>query len=259
MPPLKKSSERKVQPSPVFDDVYIYVNNVNKNNNDSGSYTPALRDLEYERFFEENSHSSSTSKNTLPDPNMLNISQYTELINKIPFKHEEEIDYLNKRYRSRFLYWHSDLRAGYNLCFYGYGSKMELIDEFAAYSNKLVIRIEGFNVNFNFQTTLELLNEIVEPISFKNIEEKIAQIKNYFSSDNRIYDSLLMVIHNLDGPTFRDTRNLNHLAELVSAPNIHLITSVDNINFPILLDHELKNKYNFIWYEITTFRSYTLN
>ncbi|CAG8458409.1 1640_t:CDS:1 [Diversispora eburnea] len=269
-----KKDEEENNPSILIPDVQVEVlvdNSVFKDNSSKKNYLKETKETkkriplkdfgsEYDRFFEENSHSLPTSKNILPDSNMLNVSQYTDIINKIPLKHEDEINLLSEQYKEKFIYWSSDLKNGFNLCFYGFGSKMEIIDEFAKYLNEqIVLRIEGFDPNFNFQTTLELLNdvnEIVKPNSIRNIENQITHIQKYFSNENREHECLFIIIHNLDGPTFRDTQNLNYLAKLVNISNVRLIATVDNINFPMLLDHDRRNKFNFLWHEITTFRSY---
>ncbi|CAG8730516.1 17534_t:CDS:1, partial [Acaulospora morrowiae] len=52
----------------------------------------------YERYFEENANPSSTSGNTLSDPNMLNKVEYFDVMGNIPVKHKREIESLHQRH-----------------------------------------------------------------------------------------------------------------------------------------------------------------
>jgi hypothetical protein len=73
---------------------------------------------------------SSTSNNTLKF-NTMDQSEYLELLQSAPKKHANELEYLKSVYRSCFKQYLFELESGFNLMFYGYGSKRNLLLEFA--------------------------------------------------------------------------------------------------------------------------------
>jgi origin recognition complex subunit 2 len=88
------------------------------------------------------------------------------------------------------------------------------------------------------------------------ISDHVKFICEYFASPEREYESLYIVIHNLDGPNLRNERTQTALSTLANSSNIHLIASVDHINAGLLWDNVKASKFNWIWHDATTFDDY---
>ncbi|CAG8730140.1 13756_t:CDS:1, partial [Acaulospora morrowiae] len=176
--------------------------------------------------------------------------------------HKREIESLHQRHKYQFHRWYISLMTGYNLCFYGYGSKKRLLEEFFEihFKDQPLLVINGFEPNLKFKDALKIvLDGIVKPKlgSRRGTFEKHADlIRRYFLNPNRRTERLYIMIHNLDGPCLRNTQILDTLGLLASTHNIFVVASVDNVNAPLLFDRDRDAKFKFIWNDATTFRPY---
>ena len=68
---------------------------------------------------------------------------------------------------------------------------------------------------------------------------------------------LYLIIHNLDGLALRSDKIQGSLAKLASCNRIRLVASIDHVNAPLLWDADKRSKFNFVWYDATTFLPYT--
>lgn len=69
---------------------------------------------------------------------------------------------------------------------------------------------------------------------------------------------LFLVIHNIDGPGLRSHDAQTALSILAAATNIHLIASVDHVNSATLFDQRQRDRYNWLWHDVTTFAHYVV-
>ncbi|EGW32713.1 uncharacterized protein SPAPADRAFT_60069 [Spathaspora passalidarum NRRL Y-27907] len=96
----------------------------------------------------------------------------------------------------------------------------------------------------------------------QHISETIPFIVNHMNERRKekttsfIMPELILIIHNLDGETFRDDKIQGYLSLLSSIPELWLISSTDNINAPLLWDSFKMKNFNFIWHDLTTYSSY---
>jgi origin recognition complex subunit 2 len=67
---------------------------------------------------------------------------------------------------------------------------------------------------------------------------------------------LYIIIHNIDGVCLRDSEIQYRLSELASIENIHIIASIDHINSALLWDHVQLISFKWIYYDLSTFKSY---
>ena len=70
-------------------------------------------------------------------------------------------------------------------------------------------------------------------------------------------EPVYLVVHNLDGPALRGERAQAALSLLASSPLVRLICSVDHINAPLIWDQGKLTRYNFVWFDTTTYAPYT--
>jgi len=179
---------------------------------------------------------------------------------------------------STFQRYARELVEGFNLLFYGFGSKRVILNKLATecLSKKgHVIVVNGFQPN----------------ISLKDIFSSIERIPGVPSSggstEQRIYDffaeathdplrrHLYLVVHNIDSPAMRSPKIKSILSFFALNPNIHLVASIDRLNAPLLWSaseiiarklppHNPKDAksvvpkrgYAWLWHDLTTLASY---
>jgi len=91
--------------------------------------------------------------------------------------------------------------------------------------------------------------------SFKNIIDQCNFIKSEYSTEDA--KELFLVIHNADGHMLRSSKAQNALSYLASSSKIHVIASIDHINAPIVWDQNHSSRYNWLWFDVTTYDRYT--
>ncbi|KAI7894298.1 origin recognition complex subunit 2-domain-containing protein [Mucor mucedo] len=197
----------------------------------------------YERYFQDLHTSSKTSNNTLSKLQVLEPQEFHQILADAPRKHEHEIAILSEMHKQHFPQWFFELHSGFNLVFYGYGSKRNLLNEFAQSSltDGPLIVVNGFFPSISIKDILLKISAgalgTTGPTG--QISDHVKFICDYFADPDREYESLYIVIHNLDGPNLRNERTQTALSMLANADNIHLVASVDHINAGLLWDNIL--------------------
>jgi origin recognition complex subunit 2 len=214
----------------------------------------------YERYFQDLHTTSKTSDNTLSKLPVLEPQEFHQILQDTPAKHSKEIGILSEMHKQHFPQWFFELHAGFNLVFYGYGSKRNLLNDFAQSSltDGPMIVVNGFFPSITIKDILLKITAgalgMTAPTGV--IQDHVKFICDYFADEDREYESLYIVIHNLDGPNLRNERAQTALSMLAHAENIHLIASVDHINAGLLWDNVKSSRFNWIWHDATTFDDY---
>ncbi|CAG8750546.1 22954_t:CDS:1, partial [Gigaspora rosea] len=177
---------------------------------------------------------------------ILNETECTNILEKIPDKHITEKKTLSELYKSQFSQWYLELRSGFNILFYGYGSKKELLGEFSEVylRDQPLIVINGFYPKLDIgETFMQIINGInlevdMKPGTRASMEKLTTLIRDYFLNPDRDFQHLYITVHNIDGQNLRTLQVQNCLGILASCPNIHLIASVDHINATLLFDQD---------------------
>ncbi|RCI00503.1 Origin recognition complex subunit 2 [Rhizopus azygosporus] len=214
----------------------------------------------YERYFLDLHGKAQTSNNTLSKLQVLEPHEFHLILQKTQKKHRSEMHTLFEMQKQHFSQWYFELHSGFNLIFYGYGSKRNLLNEFAqtALTNGPLVVINGFFPSISIKDILLKITAgaLGVQVPTGQIQDHVAYICNYFSREDREYDNLYIIIHNLDGPNLRNERTQTALSMLASANNIHLVVSVDHINAGLLWDNVKSSRFNWIWHDATTFDDY---
>ncbi|OLY84771.1 Origin recognition complex subunit 2 [Smittium mucronatum] len=186
--------------------------------------------------------------------------------------HATELSNLTEFYKTQYKQWLFELENGFNLLFYGFGSKKDLVKEFCEEmildSLNPVIVINGFHPNLNFKSVLDnivlnVLNIPKHSVKLSSINDSIEEISTYFrvpSKYNSIdVDSLTLLINNIDGISLRKDIIQQSISYLASVPGIHLVATIDHINAPLMWDSQklFYNGFNFIWHNLTNYSNYT--
>ncbi|KAJ3300625.1 Origin recognition complex subunit 2 [Borealophlyctis nickersoniae] len=217
----------------------------------------------YERYFADlHSSNAVTSNNTLSKLPTLQHNEFVAALAKAPKKHASCIARLNKLYREHFPQWYFELSCGFNLLFYGYGSKRELLTNFATtmLADSPLLIVNGYHPT---ATIKDVLGKIIDGVlghtgPLGSIQDQVALISAYFSEPEREVSDLFLLIHNIDGASLRSDKTQTALASLASSANIHVIASVDHINAPMLWDNVKSARFGWAWHDLTTFEGYAV-
>lgn len=173
---------------------------------------------------------------------------------KNPLQQEQEarLDDLRRRF-DQYAYI---LSAGHSLLFYGFGSKKELLDEFAQYLTKshAVIVVNAFNPTLSLRSVLaqiakDFLN--LDDFSKRTLSDYVDAIRSGIKGRR-----VGIAIHNIDGPQLRSIENQNALSSLGAISGVSIAASIDHVNAPLLWDGSMYSKYEWAWIKADTFAPY---
>ncbi|TBU22947.1 origin recognition complex subunit 2-domain-containing protein [Dichomitus squalens] len=144
----------------------------------------------------------------------------------------------------------TELAEGFNVLLYGYGSKREFLNAFAAdvaARGHHVVVANAFNPAFAFKDLLAAIERVpgvLDPspapgasatttttaTTGGGADAQVQRIHAFFSREQA--PELYVVAHNVEGGAFRAPKHRAALALLALAPHIHLAASVDHIAAP---------------------------
>jgi origin recognition complex subunit 2 len=225
---------------------------------EGGTKMPSFQD-----YFDANGRTSDNRLSSLP---LLDHKEYIRAIRAAPAKHEAEIRQGFELHSRSFPEWYFQLGQGFNLCFYGFGSKRKLLTAFveAHLSAHPLIVVNGFFPRTSVKAVVaQIITQIIQPIEGtkgsvpSQINDALAVVSDFFSDDTRRRDlRLFIVVHNIDGDQLRNVQAQNALCHLAAVPNVSLICSIDHINAPLLWDAARMDRLSFLWHDVSTFEPY---
>src|SRR5258708_10417806 len=196
----------------------------------------------------------------------LTLEECTHLLTQSPTHLKPLLQRLQKeasaRHEAKFPHWKFQLGQGFNLLFYGYGSKRESLNKFAMdVCRKIgnVVVVNGYQSSCGLRELLQSIEQIpgltkLTVPSPGAIDAQIRRIYEYFlpqvaelpqrtpkpaSNAHPMHRSrrpLFLLIHNIDSShfNFQSPRTRACLSLLASNPRIHVIASLDNVHAPIM-------------------------
>lgn len=216
----------------------------------------------------------------------LDYNEFLPIVKLGSLVHRGEKDALYQIHKQLYHQWCFELSQGYNLNFYGVGSKAKLILDFVNgylldwYEDTLqedetypvVMVVNGYNPATKLKLVIhDIASSIVTPEIRKENNIKmpkhigeafpflVSYMKRnvaYHQESGLVKPKLILVVHNIDGDAFRDERSQNILSQLAALPDVWLITSVDNVNASLLWDLYRFKNFNFLWHDATTYDPY---
>ncbi|XP_051786600.1 origin recognition complex subunit 2 [Erpetoichthys calabaricus] len=214
-----------------------------------------------EEYFE--AHSSSkvlTSDRTLQRLQTPKLDQETlwKLLDGAKPVFSAELASLNHGHKQLFSKWMLQLQFGFSIVLYGLGSKRALLESFrnSMLTNMVHLVINGFFPSITIKSILSAITGDVLDYegSFRNPLDQASFILEALKKDPALH--IFLIIHNIDGPMLRGEKTQQILAQLASAPNLHVIASIDHINAPLAWDQSKMSLFNWLWYETTTYKPY---
>ncbi|CAH3177796.1 unnamed protein product [Porites lobata] len=214
-----------------------------------------------EEYFEQQSSKCVTSDHTLSKLNMPRMDQQKLLLqlNQVSTSHPKERFDLYHKLQNLFDKWMFHLRNGFNILLYGLGSKRVLLDQFRSskLSSYLQIVVNGYFPSLTIKSVLNLITEevLMHDGSFKSVTDQCDYIKHSLSN-NKNAEELFLVIHNIDGSMLRAKKTQTLLSLLAEVDNLHIIASIDHINAPLIWNHTQLGRFNWSWFDVTSFEPY---
>ena len=225
----------------------------------------------YESYFEQHRPGNKTSNNTLANLPQLDLEEYHRLLREYDSElpHAAERAMLMDVHRENFGQWAFELSQGFNVILYGYGSKRQLLMEFASKvwspKNRVVV-VNGYVATL---TTRDILNTMFTAILGEDHNQKPGSNPNEMldrlielldGGDDSIFPRdarITLILHSIDGESLRLERHQSLLSRLAAQPRISLVTSIDHIKAPHLWDSAKISQFNFLWHDATTFTPYS--
>ncbi|OAX80509.1 hypothetical protein ACJ72_05157 [Emergomyces africanus] len=204
----------------------------------------------HERYFFQNRPGPvQTSNNTLAKLSLLTHEDYFEQMSRFVDPHQEEKEFLLELHERSFPQWEFELSEGFNICMYGYGSKRRLVNRFAEWLSQrhcdppTIVIVNGY---VSSTTIRSILATIMSAILGADVPSKLG------TQPSEVLE-LLQSILNKDPPR-RPVMAL--LARLASIRSINILATADTPNFPLLWDISLRDQFNFVFHDCTTFAPY---
>ncbi|CAL4937934.1 unnamed protein product [Urochloa decumbens] len=212
----------------------------------------------------------------LSDLNLVDEQVLRASLAEIPPKHEEEVEALTRSYKDQYRNWLFELRCGFGLLMYGFGSKKQLLEDFASttLTDFTVIVINGYLPSINLKQVIATIAEMFwdqtkskhkrqpgtrsqlsQPFPSQSFDDIISFLKRQTSDD--VDDQVCLLIHNIDGPALRDAESQQCLAQVACCPQVRVVASTDHVNAPLLWDKKMVHtQYKWSWYHVPTFAPY---
>ena len=220
-------------------------------------------------FFQNRAGNNKTSNNTISSLSLLSHEQYHKQIKSYKDPHESSYAYLHSLHSRSFPQWRFELSQSFSICLYGYGSKRHLTDSFAKYlyaqessSPPKIIVTNGYISTLTIRQVLTTIAGVVYDRPGSSLPKLSTQPREMVDSIlHELTNSppphpIYLLINSLDAPPLRRFPTPALVAQLCASPHIRLLATCDTPNFPLLWDTNLRDQYNWVFHDTTTFISY---
>ena len=222
-------------------------------------------------FWQHRPGKIKTSNNTLSSLSLLTHEEYYNQINAYEDPHAASYEFLHSLHSRSFPQWRFEFSNSFNVCLYGYGSKRKLVTAFAKYlytKSRLdaprILMVNGYTPTLTIRQVLTTLATLVFNCTPNTLPLKLGTQPREILSTllNQLSTSpppspYLVFINSLDALPLRRSPNPALFAQLAASPHINLLATCDMPNFPLLWDTNLRDQYNFLFHDTTTFESYS--
>lgn len=217
--------------------------------------------------------SGKKSTRKVSDINVVDEQELRAAMSNIEPKHEKEIEALVNSYKNLYPEWAFQLRHGFGLLMYGFGSKKALIEDFAstALTEYSVVVINGYLQSINIKQVVAYLAELLwdqvkamrkgsvskdqQPFNSRSMDDLLAYLGGSVVEDDDCV--VCVIVHNIDGPGLRDSDTQQYLARLAACSHIRIVASIDHVNAPLLWDKKMVHtQFNWYWHHVPTFAPY---
>ncbi|OAX40974.1 origin recognition complex subunit 2 [Rhizopogon vinicolor AM-OR11-026] len=170
---------------------------------------------------------------------------------------------------SSFKRWARELDEGFNLLFYGLGSKRSILNDFAKHVSKRghVTVVNAFHPSVTVRDMLVSIARVPGVQSTSSAAPTLEHIAEHFADSDSPH--LFLIVHSLD----HSPKLARAISSLALSPHIHIVASIDRFNAPLLFsasqlaarkgsffssDRAMTNiGYSWLWHDLTTLAPYT--
>ncbi|KAJ7039733.1 origin recognition complex, subunit 2 [Mycena alexandri] len=203
----------------------------------------AIVQTSFDAYFALSAAKASTSSNlfsNLIQP--LSAEEYAESISvdSLGSKHLQSSILLEPGRSALFSRLLCELKEGFNLLCYGFGSKRKLLNDFASSQCSKaghVVVVNGFQPELSVKDMLNSIENVPGiaslTLSSNAADGQARRIYDFFSQSPK-QRHLYLVIHNIDAFLVRTPKAKACISLLALHPHIHLIASIDHLNSPLL-------------------------
>lgn len=222
-------------------------------------------------FFQNRAGPVKTSNTTLNKVPLLTHEEYFEKLALYADPCKEEKEYLFTLHHRSFPQWYFEFEEGFNICLFGYGSKRKLVDRFADWlyhrstptNPPAIIIVNGYTPGISIRT---IFATIVTAIMGEDAPSKLGAqptevlelLQSALKSRPADEEPVTVLINSVDAPPLRRAANQALLARLAATPRIRLLLTADTPNFPVMWDISLRDQFNLVFHDTTTFSLFAI-
>jgi origin recognition complex subunit 2 len=165
--------------------------------------------------------------------------------------------------------WARELGEGFNLLFYGLGSKRSILNDFAKHVSRRghVVVVNAFHPSVAVRDMLASIARVPGVQSTSSSTPTLERIAEHFADSDSPH--LFLIVHSLD----HSPKLARAISSLALSLHIHIAASMDRFNAPLLFSssqlaarkgssfssHRATTNvgYNWLWHDLTTLAPYT--
>jgi len=170
---------------------------------------------------------------------------------------------------SSFKRWARELGEGFNLLFYGLGSKRSILNDFAKHLSRRghVVVVNAFHPSVAVRNMLASIARVPGVQSTSSSTLTLERIAEHFADSDSPH--LFLIVHSLD----HSPKLARAISSLALSLHIHIVASMDRFNAPLLFSssqlaarkgssfpsHRATTNigYSWLWHDLTTLTPYT--
>ncbi|KAF2306148.1 hypothetical protein GH714_013448 [Hevea brasiliensis] len=179
----------------------------------------------------ECSGKKSTCK--ISDIDLIDEQELIAAVANIGPKHEKETIALVNSYKKLYPQWVFELRCGFGLLMYGFGSKKALIESLLQQHWQTLAEVWWDQLKTRQRTSSGILPKVQQPFNSRSLDDLLAFLDKSEAEENDSF--ICVVIHNIDGPGLRDSESQQYLARIASCSNIRTIANTSLISIAVAM------------------------
>lgn len=217
-------------------------------------------------FFQNRAGPPQVSNNKLHSLKLLTHEEYFDRISSHR-DHEPEKAQLMKLHARSFPQWKFELTEGFGLCLYGFGSKRQLVNQFAEWLYKkssrppTIVIVNGYTPKLNVRGILNTIATAIveEDENLRLVGQPHEMLDTLLSrlTDRPPRGQLVVMINSIDAQPLRRSSTQSVLARLAEHPLVHLLATADSPTFSVMWNSSLLDQFKFVFHDCTTFAPYT--
>ncbi|OQS00874.1 origin recognition complex subunit [Thraustotheca clavata] len=204
---------------------------------------------------------SSKQDKKISDISLLTAAQVRKHLLDWDAAHTDEIPQcvLEQCKMNHFEAWRSQLFAGFNLLFTGFGSKIKLLQEFGKLisADEPILHVHGYVPSVSMRYIVSTLFEKLfkrKQSGGRTLEEQCIELTRLLGNQSK---SICIIVHTIDGSALRSNDIQKAWSLLAQSPSIHFIASIDHVNSASLWDESETKRFSWLEHVVNTFIPYT--